>query len=112
MRAGAGLLVLGLAGCQSVGSVPPSTGVPGLSLVPAAGGLTVAGSGGREIGFGRDQIGALESITRIEGTAPRTVPCGNGRQAFAAKDDLRLVFAGGTFVGWSTPTETMGRGCA
>jgi|GEM_PF-2641183 len=106
-----GLLLAGLAACQPV--VPPvaSPGLPGLTLVPASGGLLVNGSGGREIGFGRDQPGALQTVARIEGMAPRGTSCGSGRQAFVTKGNLQLVFESGTFVGWTSGSDTAGRTC-
>lgn len=105
-------MVLSLAGCQPTGSVAPAAGLPGLSLVPSANGLMVAGSGGREIGFGRDQAGALSSVTRVEGRPPQTTDCQSGRQAFTTANGLRLVFEKGTFVGWTDDTGGAGRGCA
>ena len=69
------------------------------------------GSGGREISFGRDRIGALESVAKVTGRVPAPVPCGGGRDAFDAGDGLRLVFEGKTFVGWTGPAGAAGRGC-
>ena len=104
------LFVMALSGCQAATpTVPPAND---LSLVPASGGLDVAGSGGREIGFGRDRIGVLESVTRVEGRRPRSVSCLFGRDAFETASGLRLVFAGNTFVGWESPAGKAGRGCA
>ncbi|WP_179380885.1 hypothetical protein [Jannaschia marina] len=99
-----------LAGCQTVSASAPS-GLSGLSLVPAPGGLLVEGSGGREIGFGRDQTGALESVARVEGTSPRAVACPSGRQGMETRTGLTLVFERGTFVGWEGAQGRAGRGC-
>lgn len=110
MRSVAALVLLVLAACQPAGPSAP-VGTSGLTLVPAPVGLLVQGSGGREIGFGRDQAGVLESVARIEGTAPRTVPCGGGRVAYATIRSVRLVFERGSFVGWQTVSGSAGRSC-
>lgn len=115
MRRGAlaAALLAGLAGCAVAVPVPIPVVVPAradLSLRPAPGGIEVAGSGGREIGFGRAQAGALAAIARIEGRAPRAVPCGAGREAYDTRD-LCVVFEGGRFVGWEGATGSAGRTC-
>ncbi|UWQ18523.1 hypothetical protein [Jannaschia sp. M317] len=105
-----------LAGC--VAAEPPApAGLPGLSLVPAADGLTVDGSGGRQIAFGRARTGVLESIARIEGQRPEPVACGGGRSAWVTQSGLLLVFdPGGTddarFAGWQGGGTRAGRTCA
>lgn len=99
------VLVLAIAGCQ------PAPSLTGLSLRPAPNGLAVDGSGGREIGFGRAQAGALAAIARVEGRVPRAVPCGGGREAFAADGGLRVVFEAGRFVGWESEAGAAGRTC-
>ena len=109
MRLAAALSVLLMAGCGA--DAPGSAGRSDLALVPAPGGLDTAGSGGREIGFGRDRPGVLESVGRIEGQVPRPVDCGSGREAYATSENLRLVFEGRTFVGWESPDAAAGRGC-
>ncbi|WP_298429023.1 hypothetical protein [uncultured Jannaschia sp.] len=105
----AALLIL--SGCVAAPASQPDA-PSRFSLVPAPGGLDVAGSGGREIGFGRDRDGVLQSVARVEGRAPRPVACGGGRDAFAASDDLTLVFEGRRFVGWSGAAGAAGRTCA
>ena len=85
--------------------------VAGLSLVPAPGGLDVAGSGGREIGFGRARDGALATAARIAGRAPRPVPCGAGREGQSIGADLVMVFTDGAFSGWQTPGRSAGTAC-
>lgn len=106
-------MVLVLGACQPVttGAATTLSGRPSLGLSPAPGGLIVSGSGGREIGFGRDQRGALESIARIEGVAPTTTACGNGRDGFVTRSGLRLVFEEGRFVGWDGASGRAGRAC-
>ncbi|TFL20141.1 hypothetical protein [Jannaschia formosa] len=85
---------------------------PGLRLVPAPAGLDVAGSGGREIGFGRDRAGALASVARVEGASPRAVACpAPGLDAFRTEGGLVLVFTGTSFVGWAQDGARAGRGC-
>lgn len=111
MKTVAALSLLALAACQPAGPVA-APGGGGLSLVPAPGGLLVQGSGGREIGFGRDRQGALDSVARVEGMVPRGVACGGERVAFTTASDLRLVFEGGAFVGWQTEMRSAGRICA
>lgn len=98
------LAALLLAGCapsdgQSGRDVQPARG---LTLVPAPGGLEVAGSGGREIGFGRDRAGALESAARVAGRRPEAAPCAAPGRDAARLGDLTLVFERGAFVGWAT----------
>lgn len=110
MRGVAALGLMALAACQPAEPSGPVR-TPGLSLVPAPGGLLVQGSGGREIGFGRDQAGVLESVARIEGTAPRPVPCSDRRVAFSTAGTVRLVFERGSFVGWQTIQDEAGRSC-
>ncbi|WP_308917066.1 hypothetical protein [Jannaschia sp. LMIT008] len=100
--------VLLVAGC-AVATAPP--GLPGLALVPAADGLDVDGSGGRQIGFGRDRAGALDSVARVTGRRPIPVACGGGRDAFDAGGGLILVFEGRSFVGWRTAGGAAGRQC-
>ncbi|CTQ48895.1 hypothetical protein [Jannaschia donghaensis] len=110
----AGLAVVVLAACQPTGGadIRSGDGIPGLSLVPAPGGLMVAGSGGREIGFGRDRIGALQSMGRIEGRSPQPVDCpAPGRDAFDTTTGLRVIFEGEKFVGWTNGVGTAGRTC-
>ncbi|WP_139212409.1 hypothetical protein [Jannaschia pohangensis] len=104
-------LVAALASCQSV-ATPAAEAVSGLTLVPASDGLDVVGSGGRQIGFGRDIAGVLESVARVEGRPPRAVDCAPGMQAFATRDSVRLNFSGGKFVGWDTVAASAGRTCA
>lgn len=110
MRRGAVVLAVLLSGCVAEGPGPASA--PELVLVPAPGGLDVAGSSGREIGFGRAQAGALASVAKVEGAVPVSVPCGGGRQAFRTAAGLRLVFEDARFVGWSDGADAAGRGCA
>ena len=106
----AALLALAvLAGCQPESGPGRATG---LALVPAPGGVRVAGSGGLEIGFGRDRAGVLQSVSKVEGRAPTPVPCGAGRDAVATADGLRLIFEGKRFVGWDGAGASAGRGCA
>jgi hypothetical protein len=108
---------LALAGCGSpawrdLGADPANDapGAPRLALVPAAGGLDVAGSGGLEIGFGRDRAGVLAAVGRVTGAAARAAPCGGGLAAVRF-DGLVLVFEGPRFVGWRDGAARAGRGC-
>ncbi|WP_092640423.1 hypothetical protein [Jannaschia faecimaris] len=114
IRSVAVLGVAVLTACQPGATARTATlvGQPGLSLAPAPGGLIVVGSGGREIGFGRDQKGALESVARVEEAAPQPTVCGNGRDGFLTKSGLRLVFEDGRFVGWEGAPGRAGRRCA
>ncbi|CTQ32454.1 hypothetical protein [Jannaschia rubra] len=113
MRAACAVLsVVALTACAPGATGGGSTRLAGLTLVPAPGGLDVAGSGGREIGFGRDRPGVLDTVARIEGVAPRPVPCGSGRDAYATAGGLRLVFRGRTFVGWDSVSDRAGLSCA
>ena len=108
-RALGAVAALALAGCQAATVAPVPSG---LTLVPAPGGLDVAGSGGREIGFGRAEAGALASVARVEGVAPRPVACGAGRTAYETGAGLTLVFEREVFVGWADASGRAGRGCA
>ena len=117
LRLPAILAVLGLAGCVPAGTtgVPapaPVQRVSGLTLIPGPGGLTVGGSGGREIGFGRDRPGVLESVAKVTGAVPVAVACpAAGRDGFRVGLDLVIVFEGKTFVGWETTGARAGRSC-
>ncbi|MCK0168844.1 hypothetical protein MWU52_14890 [Jannaschia sp. S6380] len=106
LRIGTLLLV---AACQPV--APDGPGAGRYTLVPAPGGLNVEGSGGREIGFGRDRPGVLQTVERVERQAPRAAVCGPGRDAVLLRDGTRLIFEDGTFVGWDVPAGAAGRGC-
>ena len=108
MRAAAVAALL-LAGCVAAPGGPRPSALSGLSLVPAADGLDVAGSGGRQIGFGRDRDGALATAARVSGETPRAVSCGarEGR----ALGDLVMVFERGAFVGWQAGGASAGRAC-
>lgn len=111
---GRGLGAVALAGLLSAcgAGVPDAGGEGRFSLVPAPGGLDVAGSGGREIGFGRDRPGVLETVARVEGRPPRPVSCAGGRSAATLRDGTVIVFEGETFVGWRRGADGAGRGCA
>lgn len=110
----AAVITVFLAGCAGAAVAPVSrvSPVPSapLSLSPTPRGLDVTGSGGREIGFGRAQAGALASAERVSGGTARAVPCGGGREAYDI-DGIAMVFEGGRFVGWRTPDGAAGAGC-
>ena len=102
-----------MAGCAAAPPLlPRDAGAPAarLTLVPASGGLDVAGSGGREIGFGRAQAGALASAERASGGTARPSRCGGGREAFDL-EGLTLIFENGRFVGWRDEERSAGAGC-
>ncbi|WP_161793877.1 hypothetical protein [Jannaschia aquimarina] len=50
-------------------------------------------------------------MTRVTGLRPRPVACGAGREQFAI-GDLRVVFEGGSFVGWQNGDDAAGKGCS
>ncbi|UWQ21609.1 hypothetical protein [Jannaschia sp. W003] len=102
------LLVLLLGACQP-GPAPETA--RGLALVPAAGGLDVAGSGGREIGFGRDRLGAIESAAKVTGLRPRAVACAAPGRDAVRFGELEMVFERGAFTGWRTPEGAAGAAC-
>ncbi|WGH77464.1 hypothetical protein [Jannaschia ovalis] len=109
----AAALAVALTGCTAAApNLSPTPPPRGLALVPAPGGLLVAGSGGREIGFGRAQAGALASVAKVQGATPVPTGCGRGRQAFRTAEGLVLVFEAGRFVGWAGVAGAAGRGCA
>lgn len=82
------------------------------SLIPAVDGLDVTASGGRQIGFGRDQLGVLQTVPRVTGTAPGIADCSApNRTAYGTDSGLTLVFERGAFVGWQTAGAAAGRGC-
>ena len=106
------VLALPLAACAaaSPSSGPGPGPARGLTLVPVADGLEVAGSGGRRIGFGRDRAGAVASAARVAGAAPRAVACAAGTGV--AVGDLVMVFDGrDAFAGWTTPEAAAGLRC-
>jgi hypothetical protein len=112
-----------LAACAPVRPETPPASV-GLSLVPAAGGLDVAGSG-QEIGFGRHRPGAVAAVARVLGRAPQApvgrIDCPGGPLTVVAwpREGLTLTFAQGAFVGWQAglgsafpgPVRSAGRTC-
>ena len=102
------------AGCAAapIATTPRVSGPPAaaLRLVPAPNGLDVAGSGGREIGFGRAQAGALAAAEKASGGTAAPIRCGGGREAFAL-EGLILVFETQRFVGWRRGEAEAGRGC-
>jgi len=115
--------VLVLAACApTVPQAPPVP--PGVSLVPAAEGLDVAGTG-QEIGFGRHRPGAIAAVTRVLGSGPaapvRRIDCPGGPLTEVAwpREGLTLTFAQGAFVGWQAgegrrfpgPLRDAGRTC-
>ena len=97
---------------------------PGVSLVPAAEGLDVAGTG-QEIGFGRHRPGAVAAVTRVLGRAPEPpvgrIDCPGGPLTEIAwpRAGLTLTFAQDAFVGWQAgqgrrfpgPVRSAGRTC-
>ncbi|WP_371155442.1 hypothetical protein [Jannaschia sp. 2305UL9-9] len=88
------------AGRPSVAVENPSPHV----LTPAPDGLDVSASGGRQIGFGRDRPGVLQTVERITGQHPVDSECpAAGYDAVALRSGLILVFRGEAFVGWQTP---------
>ena len=112
-RLGLCLLGLGLAACTAEAPAPDPERIPGLSLQPGPRGLLVVGSGGLEIGFGRDRMGVLESIGRVEGASPVPRSCDVGRAAVETVGGLSLVFADERFVGWEAPDgRSAGQPCA
>lgn len=104
-------IVLLVVGCSIPKQAPVPVSAPGLTLVPAAQGLDVAGSGGREIGFGRDRRGVLESVTRIEGRPPVPTPCGT-RDGYETASGFTLIFDDlRRFVGWQRDATGAGVPC-
>lgn len=108
MRMAPALAALAACAPSAEAPAPPSP----FALVPAAGGLSVTGSGGREIGFGRDRPGALRTVARIEGRMPASAPCAApGLEAFRTRDGLDLIFTATSFVGWRNGPAAAGRAC-
>ena len=97
---------------------------PGVTLVPAAEGLDVAGTG-QEIGFGRHRPGAVAAVTRVLGRAPEApvgrsdCPGGPLTEIAWPRAGLTLIFAQDAFVGWQAgegrrfpgPVRKAGRTC-
>jgi hypothetical protein len=112
--------VLVLAACAP--AAPPAP--PGVTLVPAAEGLDVAGTG-QEIGFGRHRPGAVAAVTRVLGRAPEApvartdCPGGPLTEVVWPREGLALTFARNAFVGWQAgegrsfpgPVRRAGRTC-
>lgn len=93
------VLTLALSGC--VGAAPQATG-PVAPIRFDASGIEVEGTGQR-IDFGRDRAGVVETMTRLQGSAPRQLPCDNGTIAgYRWQDGPLLVFRNDAFVGWVT----------
>lgn len=115
MRAAAICALTVLAACGGpgggIGQRTPSP-VAGLTLLPRAGGIEVVGSGGREIGFGRDRDGALATAARIAGRRPEAVTCLPGREGLRVAPDLVMVFSDTTFTGWQAGGASAGTPCA
>lgn len=109
-----GAAAVALAGCggpvaEERGAAPPATG---LTLVPTATGLAVEGSGGREIGFGRDRAGALQSALRVAGGRANPVDCAEAGRDGARLGGLVMVFEAGAFIGWSAGSAAAGARCS
>ena len=101
-----------LAACVGGGGQAPPLDRPVFPLAYDARGIDVVGSGQR-IDFGRAQAGVIDTMTRLQGDAPRVLPCdGSTRSAARWRDGPLLVFRSGSFVGWSTETGAAGEACA
>lgn len=115
MRPGLVVLVL-LAACADTGTPPLSgrqTAPVGISLVPDAQGLGIAGSPKR-IDFGRSPRGVVPVLTRELG-APRALGlegCPVGVVQQMAWGDLVLSFTRERFVGWRMAQTRAGQTCA
>ncbi|GAB5449378.1 hypothetical protein [Gymnodinialimonas sp.] len=91
-----------LTGCVSIGPAPVAPG-PVVSIRFDTGGIEAVGTGQR-IDFGRDRAGVIETMTRLQGSAPTPLPCDDSRRAaYRWQDGPLLVFRDDDFVGWSTP---------
>ena len=109
MRLAAAALAVATGGCVAIPASAPAP-VSDLSLRPAADGLDVVGSDGRQIGFGRAASGALASAARVAGVMPVAVPCGTGREGRQV-GGVTMIFARGSFVGWATDGAAAGTPC-
>ncbi|MEX3017647.1 hypothetical protein [Gymnodinialimonas hymeniacidonis] len=87
-----------------IGGAAPS--VPDGPVYPVAfdaRGIDVVGSGQR-IDFGRAQAGVIETMTRLQGSAPTLLPCDRSNVTAARwRDGPLLVFRNGSFVGHGSP---------
>ena len=114
IRAFAAVVVL--SGCVS--PEPASAPLP-QRISPAPDGLRIADSGGREISFGRSQLGVEIAINRLVGAAPiNGGVSAQGCELRTWKNGLELIFHQGQFVGWivgppvwQTPSTAAGNTC-
>ena len=89
-------------------------------IIPYAGGLKIADSGGLEISFGRVQAGVEKAINRLLG--PTVIDGANNGAGCELRSwsgtGLSLIFDNGAFVGWitgpptwSAPVKSAGNTC-
>lgn len=104
MRSAALVVMLAgaLTGCVSLGPAPVAEG-PVVPVRFDSAGIEAVGTGQR-IDFGRDRAGVIETMTRLQGSAPTELPCdASVNSAYVWQDGPLLVFRNGAFAGWSTP---------
>ncbi|MCF6314846.1 MAG: hypothetical protein L3J30_00860 [Marinosulfonomonas sp.] len=99
MKRGISLAVLALSGC--VTPQPASAPLP-QRIIPVSNGLQIADSGGKEISFGRTQVGVEKAIDRLVG--PTVIDAAGDGQGCELRhwggSGLSLIFDNGKFVGW------------
>lgn len=93
------IIALILAGCIDTKSVTAS--LPE-RIIPYAGGLKIAGSGGQEISFYRAQTGVETAINKLVGSAVIDRQNRGTCQIVRWNTGLRLIFINNEFVGWIT----------
>lgn len=91
------IIALILAGCIDTKSVTAS--LPE-RIIPYAGGLKIAGSGGQEISFYRAQTGVETAINKLVGSAVIDRQNRGTCQIVRWNTGLRLIFINNEFVGW------------
>ncbi len=110
------ILCLVLAGCGGGGpELNPFAGnkTQGIALETDAGGLSIAGSGGQRIDFGRAPSGVIAVLERElgPGRAQGLTNCPADVRQQIAWGDLVLTFTDERFVGWRGMDGAAGQTC-
>ncbi|MBV7410975.1 hypothetical protein KJP29_18500 [Maritimibacter sp. DP1N21-5] len=109
----AAFALLLLAGCGAAGTVPTTPARQGVTFVPDANGLGVAGRSTR-IDFGRSPSGVIPVMEREVGQG-RDKPlanCPSGVVRVVDYAGLELSFSDERFVGWRQDDASAGQTCA
>lgn len=80
------------------------------SIEPTTRGLTVSGTAGMEVGFGRDFTGAVAALTKVLGP-PNSMSNGPACTIVLWRTGLQTHFTGQSFTGWRIEDQQAGTTC-